>query len=99
MKDNRDKRDASRIRKCDFKGEQSESVSDYLSLVTLVCGVAALMLRQKICAWIALFSTLCTVANTPKKDMDFKQTFASLMFCIMVVVTNYLSPQPGQSSP
>ena len=62
---------------------QDEPPADWLSLASLILGVLGLMMRYKLCAWLALFCCMSSIANMRKKDMDFKQVFCSILFATM----------------
>ena len=46
---------------------------DWMALVSLLCGVAGLMLRQKWAAWVAFFCTLSSLTNLKNNEIDVKQ--------------------------
>lgn len=50
-----------------------------MALASLILGVVGLMFRYKLCAWLAVFACLGSVANMRKKDFDFKQVACSLL--------------------
>ena len=50
-----------------------------MALASLILGVIGLMFRYKLCAWLAVFACLGSVANMRKKDFDVKQVACSLL--------------------
>jgi len=75
--------------------EQAEGAADWMALVSLLLGAAGLMLRYKLCAWLAVFACLSSIVNQRRRDMDFKQIICSLLFSIMGLLMNYVAPRPA----
>lgn len=50
-----------------------------MALASLVLGVIGLMFRYKLCAWLAVFACLGSIANMRKRDFDYKQVATSLL--------------------
>eukprot|EP01027_Heterolobosea_sp_BB2_P014955 GEZU01021444.1.p1 GENE.GEZU01021444.1~~GEZU01021444.1.p1 ORF type:complete len:112 (-),score=1.95 GEZU01021444.1:143-478(-) len=67
---------------------------DYYALFSLVFGVTGLMVRYKWASWLALYFGVASIANMRYSEMDTKQVLSSLMFSIMGLLVNYLSPVP-----
>jgi len=89
-----DPRNPMRIRRFERKLNADELPADWLALASLVFGVLGLMMRYKLCAWLALFASMASIANMSKQEMDFKQIFASLLFSGMGLVMNYFGVRP-----
>lgn len=67
---------------------------DYMNVLGMVFSMCALMMRMKWCAWIALYCSCISFANTKLND-DTKQIMSSFMLSISAVVMSYLqNPTP-----
>eukprot|EP00457_Paulinella_chromatophora_P022668 gb/GEZN01025681.1/.p1 GENE.gb/GEZN01025681.1/~~gb/GEZN01025681.1/.p1 ORF type:complete len:107 (-),score=12.27 gb/GEZN01025681.1/:159-479(-) len=84
-----DPRMPQRIRRYEEKINADDLPADWLALASLVFGVMGLMMRYKICAWIALFACMGSIANMRKVEMDTKQILCSLLFAVMGLIMNY----------
>jgi len=91
-------RDPTRVKRLDRKVNPEELPADWLALASLVFGVLGLMMRYKLCAWLALFASMASIANMSKQEMDIKQIFASLLFSGMGLVMNYFGVRPQEGS-
>lgn len=78
----------------DEKSEQAVE-QDIYSLISLVSGVAAMLLKNRYMAWLALAATLAVAANQKTKDRDLKQSLGSMVFAIMVLVLQYVQVGPN----
>ena len=75
------------------KSDPDELAPDYMGLLSLLFGLAALYMRIKACSWIALFLWLNSMATAKPKELDYKQAFMSLVFAVMSLVLNYFGPR------
>ncbi|XP_059091970.1 protein Asterix-like isoform X2 [Tigriopus californicus] len=67
---------------------------DYMNVLGMIFSMCALMMRLKWCAWIALYCSCISFANTKLTD-DTKQIMSSFMLSISAVVMSYLqNPAP-----
>merc|ERR1712136_145068 len=67
---------------------------DYMNVLGMIFSMCALMMRMKWCAWIALYCSCISFANTKLND-DTKQIMSSFMLSISAVVMSYLqNPAP-----
>ncbi|RWS29393.1 protein Asterix-like isoform X1 [Leptotrombidium deliense] len=67
---------------------------DYMNVLSMVFSMCGLMMKLKWCAWIALFCSSISFANSRVND-DTKQILSSFMLSISAVVMSYLqNPQP-----
>jgi hypothetical protein len=74
-----------------------EPPMDWMALLSLLLGVAGLLLKIKLAAWLALFCCLSSVASMKRKDRDFKQILSSVLFAVMGLIMAYfgVKPPPG----
>lgn len=49
--------------------QADEPPADWMALASLILGVMGLMMRYKLCAWMALFACLGSITNMRKKDV------------------------------
>eukprot|EP00456_Euglypha_rotunda_P039307 TRINITY_DN30250_c0_g1_i1.p1 TRINITY_DN30250_c0_g1~~TRINITY_DN30250_c0_g1_i1.p1 ORF type:complete len:102 (+),score=11.02 TRINITY_DN30250_c0_g1_i1:33-308(+) len=80
---------ASRVKNYQQKTNPDDLPADWLALASLIFGVLGLMMRYKVCAWLALFACMGSIANMKKMDMDMKQIFCSVLFAVMGLIMNY----------
>ncbi|XP_041567707.1 PAT complex subunit Asterix [Taeniopygia guttata] len=67
---------------------------DYMNLLGMVFSMCGLMLKLKWCAWLAVFCSFISFANSRSSE-DTKQMMSSFMLSISAVVMSYLqNPQP-----
>ncbi|GAB6031041.1 Protein Asterix [Chamberlinius hualienensis] len=67
---------------------------DYMNVLGMIFSMCGLMLRLKWCAWVALYCSCISFANSRVND-DTKQILSSFMLSISAVVMSYLqNPQP-----
>lgn len=67
---------------------------DYMNILGMIFSMCGLMMRLKWCAWVALYCSCISFANSRKTD-DTKQILSSFMLSISAVVMSYLqNPQP-----
>ncbi|EKX32475.1 hypothetical protein GUITHDRAFT_82283 [Guillardia theta CCMP2712] len=72
---------------------QEELPPDYMALLSLLFGLLGLLLKYKICSWLALYACLSSVANVKKSEVDLKQIASSLIFALMGLSMNYFKHQ------
>ncbi|KAF7274099.1 hypothetical protein GWI33_013217 [Rhynchophorus ferrugineus] len=81
-----------------FAGEESPSSGHHedsrLGMVFSMCG---LMMRMKWCAWVALYCSCISFANSQVND-DTKQVLSSFMLSVSAIVMSYLQ-NPSPMSP
>jgi len=67
---------------------------DYMNVLGMIFSMCGLMMRLKWCAWVALYCSCVSFANSRSVD-DAKQIVSSFMLSISAVVMCYLqNPQP-----
>ncbi|XP_054280411.1 PAT complex subunit Asterix [Macrosteles quadrilineatus] len=67
---------------------------DYMNILGMIFSMCGLMMRLKWCAWVALYCSCISFANSRVND-DTKQILSSFMLSISAVVMSYLqNPQP-----
>lgn len=67
---------------------------DYMNILGMIFSMCGLMMRLKWCAWVALYCSCISFANSRIGD-DNKQILSSFMLSISAVVMSYLqNPQP-----
>ncbi|PNF37801.1 Protein Asterix [Cryptotermes secundus] len=67
---------------------------DYMNILGMIFSMCGLMMRLKWCAWVALYCSFISFANSRTND-DTKQILSSFMLSISAVVMSYLqNPQP-----
>ena len=67
---------------------------DYMNILGMIFSMCGLMMRLKWCAWVALYCSCISFANSRVSD-DTKQILSSFMLSISAVVMSYLqNPQP-----
>ncbi|XP_071444193.1 protein Asterix [Hetaerina americana] len=70
---------------------------DYMNILGMIFSMCGLMMRLKWCAWVALYCSCISFANSRVND-DTKQILSSFMLSISAVVMSYLqNPQPMSS--
>nr|XP_045623740.1 PAT complex subunit Asterix-like [Procambarus clarkii] len=71
-----------------------DPTTDYMNVLGMIFSMCGLMMRLKWCAWIALYCSCISFANSRVND-DTKQMLSSFMLSISAVVMSYLqNPQP-----
>uniref|UniRef100_A0A1D1Z1G8 Protein Asterix n=1 Tax=Anthurium amnicola TaxID=1678845 RepID=A0A1D1Z1G8_9ARAE len=65
---------------------------DYSGFLAMLFAVAGVMLRYKLCSWLALIFCAQSLANMRNLENDLKQISMAMMFAIMGFVTNYMGP-------
>merc|ERR1711988_70745 len=69
-------------------------IPDYMNILGMIFSMCALMLRLKWAAWVAIYCSCISFANTKLND-DTKQIMSSFMLSISAVVMSYLqNPAP-----
>eukprot|EP00884_Botryococcus_braunii_P005912 jgi/Botrbrau1/15321/Bobra.0319s0007.1 len=63
--------------------------TDALLIAALMFGMAGLMFKNKIGAWLALLCCLCSLANMKSVDFDIKQIISSVTFAVFGLVASY----------
>ncbi|KAJ8926065.1 hypothetical protein NQ315_009920 [Exocentrus adspersus] len=64
------------------------------NLICMIFSMCGLMMRLKWCAWVALYCSCISFANSRLSD-DTKQILSSFMLSISAIVMSYLqNPQP-----
>lgn len=67
---------------------------DYMNILGMIFSMCGLMMRLKWCAWVALYCSCISFANSRVSD-DTKQILSSFMLSISAIVMSYLqNPQP-----
>ncbi|XP_031491519.1 protein Asterix [Nymphaea colorata] len=64
---------------------------DYAGFIAVIFGVMGVMLRYKLCSWLALIFCAQSLANMKNMETDLRQMSMAFMFAIMGLVTNYLT--------
>lgn len=71
-----------------------DPIPEYMNVLGMIFSMCGLMMRMKWCAWVALFCSCVSFANTRSND-DAKQIVSSFMLSVSAVVMSYLqNPQP-----
>ncbi|XP_069164634.1 protein Asterix-like [Procambarus clarkii] len=71
-----------------------DPTTDYMNVLGMIFSMCGLMMRLKWCAWVALYCSCISFANSRVND-DTKQMLSSFMLSISAVVMSYLqNPQP-----
>jgi len=73
-----------------------EPPPDWMSLLSLLFGVAGLMLKIKLVSWIALFCCISSLANMKQSELDVKQLVCSITFTLLALFMSYVAPKPGE---
>ncbi|CAH0385155.1 unnamed protein product [Bemisia tabaci] len=67
---------------------------DCMNLLGMIFSMVGLMMRLKWCAWMALYCSCISFANSRVND-DAKQILSSFMLSIFAVIMSYMqNPQP-----
>ena len=67
---------------------------DYMNILSMIFAMSGLMMKVKWAAWVALFCSSVSFANSRVGD-DTKQILSSFMLSISAVVMSYLqNPAP-----
>jgi len=73
---------------------QDDLTPDYMNVIGMIFSMCGLMLRMKWCAWIALYCSCISFANSRVSE-DTKQILSCFMLSISAVVMSYLqNPLP-----
>uniref|UniRef100_T1IHC6 Uncharacterized protein n=1 Tax=Strigamia maritima TaxID=126957 RepID=T1IHC6_STRMM len=96
-----DPRRPDRVRRYNPMGNNSGSgnasedpTPDYMNVLGMIFSMCGLMMRLKWCAWVALYCSCISFANSRVND-DTKQMLSSFMLSISAVVMSYLqNPTP-----
>ncbi|XP_050499073.1 PAT complex subunit Asterix isoform X2 [Diabrotica virgifera virgifera] len=73
---------------------QEDLTPDYMNILGMIFSMCGLMMRLKWCAWVALYCSCISFANSRITD-DTKQILSSFMLSISAIVMSYLqNPQP-----
>ena len=71
---------------------------DYMNILGMIFSMCALMMRVKWAAWLAIYCSCISFANTKFND-DTKQIMSSFMLSISAVVMSYLQNPAPMSLP
>uniref|UniRef100_A0A674BJ76 PAT complex subunit Asterix n=1 Tax=Salmo trutta TaxID=8032 RepID=A0A674BJ76_SALTR len=71
---------------------------DYMNLLGMIFSMCGLMLKLKWCAWIAVYCSFISFANSRSSE-DTKQMMSSFMLSISAVVMSYLQNPHGRWTP
>ncbi|XP_063919651.1 PAT complex subunit Asterix isoform X2 [Zophobas morio] len=75
-------------------GQGEDLTPDYMNILGMIFSMCGLMMRLKWCAWVALYCSCISFANSRLSD-DTKQILSSFMLSISAIVMSYLqNPQP-----
>jgi len=67
---------------------------DYMNILGMIFSMCGLMMKLKWCAWLALYCSCISFANSRASD-DAKQVLSSFMLSVSAVVMSYLqNPAP-----
>jgi len=73
---------------------QEDLMPDYLNILGMVFSMLGLMMKLKYCAWIALYCSCISFANSRVTE-DAKQILSSFMLSVSAVVMSYMqNPSP-----
>ncbi|KDR13958.1 protein Asterix [Zootermopsis nevadensis] len=76
------------------QGAPDDLIPDYMNILGMIFSMCGLMMRLKWCAWVSLYCSFISFANSRAND-DTKQILSSFMLSISAVVMSYLqNPQP-----
>lgn len=79
-------------------GSQEDLMPDYLNILGMIFSMLGLMMKLKYCAWIALYCSCISFANSRVTE-DAKQVLSSFMLSVSAVVMSYLqNPSPMTAS-
>uniref|UniRef100_A0A0N5AHP1 Protein Asterix n=1 Tax=Syphacia muris TaxID=451379 RepID=A0A0N5AHP1_9BILA len=71
-----------------------DPIPEYMNVLGMVFSMCGLMMRLKWCAWVALFCSCVSFANSRSSD-DSKQIVSSFMLSVSAIMMSYLQhPQP-----
>ncbi|EEB10835.1 conserved hypothetical protein [Pediculus humanus corporis] len=75
-------------------GPDEDLTPDYMNILGMIFSMSGLMMKLKWCAWIALYCSCVSFANSKVND-NAKQIFSSFMLSISAIVMSYVqNPQP-----
>ncbi|KAK6634383.1 hypothetical protein RUM43_011784 [Polyplax serrata] len=75
-------------------GPEDDLTPDYMNILGMIFSMCGIMLKLKWCAWVALYCSCVSFANSKVND-NAKQIFSSFMLSISAIVMAYLqNPQP-----
>ncbi|XP_032680932.1 protein Asterix isoform X3 [Odontomachus brunneus] len=73
---------------------QDDLTPDYMNVIGMIFSMCGLMMRLKWCAWVALYCSCISYANSRACE-DAKQVLSCFMLSISAVVMSYLqNPNP-----
>ncbi|XP_043679622.1 protein Asterix [Vespula pensylvanica] len=71
-----------------------DSIPDYVNILGIIFSMCGLMMRLKWCAWLALYCSCISFANSRVSD-GTKHILSNFMLSISAVVMSYMqNPQP-----
>lgn len=83
-----------RYKPVNSSGNGEDATPDYMNLLSMIFSMCGLMMKIKWAAWVALFCSSISFANSKVND-DTKQILSSFMLSISAVVMSYLqNPLP-----
>jgi Uncharacterised protein family (UPF0139) len=71
---------------------------DYMNILGMLFSMCGLMMKMKWCAWLALYCSCISFANSRVSD-DAKQVLSSFMLSCSAVVMSYLQNPVPMSPP
>ncbi|XP_058833717.1 protein Asterix [Topomyia yanbarensis] len=75
-------------------GVGDDLMPDYMNILGMIFSMCGLMMKLKWCAWLALYCSCISFANSRVSD-DAKQVLSSFMLSVSAVVMSYLqNPTP-----
>uniref|UniRef100_A0A182Y312 Protein Asterix n=2 Tax=Cellia TaxID=44534 RepID=A0A182Y312_ANOST len=75
-------------------GVGDDLMPDYMNILGMIFSMCGLMMKLKWCAWLALYCSCISFANSRISD-DAKQVLSSFMLSVSAVVMSYLqNPTP-----
>ncbi|XP_031619073.1 protein Asterix [Contarinia nasturtii] len=75
-------------------GQTEDFLPDYFNILGMIFSMCGLMMKLKWCAWLALYCSCISFANSRASD-DAKQVLSSFMLSVSAVVMSYMqNPAP-----
>uniref|UniRef100_A0A6M2DPN5 Uncharacterized protein n=1 Tax=Xenopsylla cheopis TaxID=163159 RepID=A0A6M2DPN5_XENCH len=79
-------------------GTNEDLTPDYMNILGMIFSMCGLMMRLKWSAWLALYCSCISFANSRVSD-DAKQILSSFMLSVSAVVMSYLQNPTPMSPP
>ncbi|KAJ3188523.1 hypothetical protein HK101_009109 [Irineochytrium annulatum] len=74
-----------------MKVPEEEQDPDMIGFISIIMGVAGVLFKQRLVAWLSLCGSIYSVLTTRGSEREYKQGAGSLSFSIMGIVLLYVN--------